>query len=83
MPILSALSRSWFTKVCAPVSMLAGMRSLPVVTEAVSGGHIDLWNGLLEQFGRLTSFGGRLAQIRATQACDPARWAWSPAEELS
>jgi len=27
------------------------------------------------------SFGGRLAQIRATQACDSARRAWSSAEE--
>lgn len=28
------------------------------------------------------SFGGGLAQIRATQACDPARRAWSSAEEF-
>ena len=28
------------------------------------------------------SFGGRLAQIRATEASDPARRAWSSAEEL-
>src|SRR5215470_16477001 len=28
------------------------------------------------------SFGGRLAQFRATQACDPARRAWSSAEEF-
>jgi hypothetical protein len=27
------------------------------------------------------SFGGRLAQIRATQACDSARRAWFSAEE--
>jgi hypothetical protein len=29
------------------------------------------------------SFGGRLAQIRATQACDSARRAWFSAEELT
>jgi len=28
------------------------------------------------------SFGGRLAQIRATEASDPARRAWSSAEEF-
>jgi hypothetical protein len=28
------------------------------------------------------SFGGRLAQIRAMQACNPARRAWSSAEEV-
>ena len=28
------------------------------------------------------SFGGRLAQIRATQACDSARRAWFSAEEF-
>jgi len=28
------------------------------------------------------NFGGRLAQIRATQACDSARRAWSSAEEF-
>jgi hypothetical protein len=28
------------------------------------------------------SFGGRLAQIRATQACDSARRAWPSAEEF-
>ena len=28
------------------------------------------------------SFGGRLAQIRAMQACNPERRAWSSAEEL-
>jgi hypothetical protein len=29
------------------------------------------------------SFGGRLAQIRAMQACNPARRAWSSAEEFA
>jgi hypothetical protein len=29
------------------------------------------------------NFGGRLAQIRATQACDSARRAWFSAEELA
>jgi len=29
------------------------------------------------------SFGGRLAQIRAMQACNPERRAWSSAEELA
>jgi len=29
------------------------------------------------------SFGGRLAQIRVTQACDSARRAWSSAEEFA
>jgi hypothetical protein len=29
------------------------------------------------------SFGGRLAQIRATEASDPARRAWSSAEEFA
>jgi hypothetical protein len=28
------------------------------------------------------SFGGRLAQVRAMQACNPERRAWSSAEEL-
>jgi len=29
------------------------------------------------------SFGGRLAQIRAMQACNPERRAWSSVEELN
>src|SRR5216684_1477525 len=33
--------------------------------------------------GFLKSFGGRLAQIRAMQACKPERRAWSSAEELN
>ncbi len=33
--------------------------------------------------GLSKSFGGRLAQIRATQACDPERRAWSSVEEFA
>jgi len=33
--------------------------------------------------GFFKSFGGRLAQIRAMQACNPERRAWSSAEELN
>jgi hypothetical protein len=38
------------------------------------------WHANAQRFSK--SFGGRLAQIRATEAFDPARRAWSSAEEF-
>jgi hypothetical protein len=38
------------------------------------------WHANARRFSK--SFGGRLAQIRATEASDPARRAWSSAEEF-
>jgi hypothetical protein len=39
------------------------------------------WHANARRFSK--SFGGRLAQIRATEASDPARRAWSSAEEFT
>jgi len=47
---------------------------------ALGTSHI-FWHANARRFSK--SFGGRLAQIRATEASDPARRAWSSAEELN
>jgi len=39
------------------------------------------WHANTREFSK--SFGGRLAQIRATEASDPARRAWFSAEEFT